>query len=120
MFKLFWCVWTLKRAGSLNALLPCGLVYVALSGALIKANLLDGFFYMVFFGSGTIPMLVVVRLIGTPFKQLLSRSLQYALPLIIMLYGAWMLARGLGLGIPYLSPEPSQMELIINNFKACE
>src|ERR1017187_4222614 len=43
---------SLVLLGMLNGLLPCGLVYVALAGAVSRGTLLDGIFYMVFFGFG--------------------------------------------------------------------
>jgi len=48
--------------GMLNGLLPCGLVYVAVAGAVSRGNVRDGIFYMAWFGLGTVPMLLAVSL----------------------------------------------------------
>jgi hypothetical protein len=56
--------------GVLNALLPCGLTFVALSACLILPGPEQGFFFMILFGLGTLP-----AMLGTPFViQLFTKS----------------------------------------------
>ncbi len=59
--------------GMLNGLLPCGLVYFALFGAMASANLSDGLLYMLFFGLGTFPLMLGTALAGQ-FVQLKWRN----------------------------------------------
>jgi sulfite exporter TauE/SafE len=44
--------------GSLNGLLPCGLSFIALSFCLSFDNPVDGFYFMMLFGAGTLPVLL--------------------------------------------------------------
>ena len=44
--------------GSLNGLLPCGLTLIALTTTIIMPTPLDGFYYMLFFGLGTLPVML--------------------------------------------------------------
>ena len=48
---------TFLTIGFLNGFLPCGLVYVALFGAIAMGNQWHGSLYMVLFGLGTVPMM---------------------------------------------------------------
>ena len=45
--------------GLLNGFLPCGLVYIALAGALISTSPMNGALYMLAFGLGTVPALLI-------------------------------------------------------------
>jgi sulfite exporter TauE/SafE len=44
--------------GFANALLPCGLIYTALAGAIITYSAWNGFVFMFLFGVGTMPVLL--------------------------------------------------------------
>lgn len=91
--------------GILNGLLPCGLLYVAISGALASADPWKGFEFMVGFGLGTVPMFFAIY----NAKRLLPKSrmhqLQRFLPVLTLLFGVLLILRGCDLGIPFLSPE---------------
>ncbi|MFS0490160.1 sulfite exporter TauE/SafE family protein [Leadbetterella byssophila] len=50
--------------GILNGLLPCGMVYAALSGAFVLGSLKEGALYMLFFGIGTLPVMMSFGFIG--------------------------------------------------------
>jgi sulfite exporter TauE/SafE len=93
--------------GMLNGLLPCGLVYVACAGAVTTGSVLSGGFYMMAFGLGTVPMLLVIgfssRLISVPLRLKLAR----AIPVSVFLLGTLLILRGMSLGIPYISPDIS-------------
>lgn len=90
--------------GFLNGLLPCGMVYLALTSALATQNLLNGGVFMLFFGMGTVPALIMVALggqyMGTGFRM----KLQKLLPVFIFGMGVMLILRGMNLGIPYISP----------------
>ena len=50
--------------GLLNGLLPCGLVYVAIAGAINTNDPLMGILFMVLFGLGTIPIMASVSIVS--------------------------------------------------------
>ncbi len=97
---------TFLTIGFLNGFLPCGLVYMALFGAIASANALKGSFYMATFGLGTIPLMTTVIYFSHFLKSNVRQKIQKAIPVFIVLIGALFILRGLGLGIPYLSPAP--------------
>jgi len=96
--------------GLLNGLLPCGLVYVACAGAAATGGILSGALYMTVFGLGTVPMILAISLSGKLLHQTLRRGLTKAMPVAVGLVALLLIVRGLGLGIPYLSPDLSRSE----------
>ena len=105
---LAWQSWkAFLLIGMLNGLLPCGLVYVAILGAIATANPFYSALYMALFGLGTMPMMLLV----TQFRNVLSLNMRAkmrkAVPLFIGFMGILFIARGMNLGIPYLSPKVS-------------
>lgn len=93
--------------GALNGLLPCGLVYAALLGAAAMGSPVEGALFMVFFGLGTAPALVALRLGGGLVGQGLRAQLRRVSPVLIAAVAVLMILRGLELGIPYVSPGPA-------------
>ena len=90
--------------GMLNGLLPCGMVYLALSSAMATQNLLQGGLLMVFFGMGTVPALMMVAIGGQFMGFTFRRKIQTLLPVFIFIMGVLLILRGLNLGIPFISP----------------
>ena len=90
--------------GLLNGLLPCGMIYLALSSAMATQNVLQGGLLMAFFGLGTVPALVMVALGGQYMGFTFRRKIQKLLPVFIFSMGVLLILRGLNLGIPYISP----------------
>jgi sulfite exporter TauE/SafE len=97
---------TFITIGFLNGFLPCGLVYMAVFGAVATGSLLQGSFYMVLFGLGTIPLMTSAIYLGKFLNQTIKQRIQKAIPVFVVIIGALFILRGLGLGIPYLSPAP--------------
>ncbi|MGX1928671.1 sulfite exporter TauE/SafE family protein [Flagellimonas sp. 2504JD4-2] len=95
----------LLTIGFLNGFLPCGLVYMALLGAIAYGNAMQGGFYMILFGAGTIPLMTAVVFSKGLFKNPLKQSLRKLIPAFVVLVGVLFIIRGLGLGIPYVSPK---------------
>lgn len=93
--------------GLLNGLLPCGLVYVAGASATATGSLLAGALYMVVFGAGTVPMMLTISLSGKVIPPALRLRLLKAVPVAVFLVASLLILRGLGLGIPFLSPDLS-------------
>lgn len=86
--------------GLLNGLLPCGLVYMALAGALVSGSVIDGVGWMVMFGLGTVPLMMVVALSGNFFKPYLRRFYTKAYPAFLLAFALLFIGRGLGVEIP--------------------
>lgn len=78
--------------GLVNGLVPCGLVYAALSASFITASSLDAATYMMLFGVGTLPMMLAFGFIGSylpsflRIKPTLVYSVSYFLLAVFMLY----------------------------------
>lgn len=91
--------------GLLNGLLPCGMVYMALVVAMGLQEPLLGAVYMFFFGLGTIPLLLGLMVSGSLLPVARRQQVQRLIPYLGVLIGVMLVFRGLGLGIPGLSPE---------------
>ncbi len=94
--------------GLLNGLLPCGPVYAALAGAIATGGALSGALFMFIFGIGTIPVMSALSLLGSKISLNSRKKLSKLIPVTIILIGFLFIMRGLGLGIPFLSP-PDKM-----------
>lgn len=98
--------------GLLNGFLPCGFVYLALIGAVNTSSVGASVQYMIWFGLGTLPLMLAVT-VGSGFiNQGIRRKMNRMVPYFMLCLGAWFLLRGLALDIPYLSP-PSASGTII-------
>lgn len=91
--------------GLLNGLLPCGLVYIALAGAITTGNPWQGAGYMALFGLGTMPLMLSVSVAYKWVSKGVRNNIQRALPYFIACIAVLFIVRGLNLGIPYLSPK---------------
>jgi sulfite exporter TauE/SafE len=101
--------------GLLNGLLPCGLVYVGIGGALAMASPLKGALFMFAFGLGTLPLMLSISVYGNLLKKKVFAPLRRWVPVFILLMGSLFILRGMNLGIPYLSPAIAE----VNNVVKC-
>jgi sulfite exporter TauE/SafE len=90
--------------GILNGLLPCGLVYVGIAGAVASGSYFDGAWFMFYFGLGTVPMMFMVALFGQFISLKYRNIIRKSIPVVISIMAGLLIIRGLNLGIPYLSP----------------
>ncbi len=97
---------TFLTIGFLNGFLPCGLVYMALFAAIAMGNVAQGGLYMILFGLGTIPLMTSAVYLSSFLKGRARQHIQRLIPVFVVIIGALFVLRGLGLGIPYISPEP--------------
>lgn len=100
--------------GLLNGFLPCGLVYLALTSAMVSADPLSGSMFMLFFGLGTFPLMFGTVLIGNYLSQSIRARMQHAVPIFLFFMAILLILRGMELGIPFISPgtddgHPSQV-----------
>nr|WP_299339717.1 sulfite exporter TauE/SafE family protein [Allomuricauda sp.] len=108
---------TFLTIGFLNGFLPCGLVYMALLGAVAMGNPWQGGLYMMLFGVGTIPLMSAVvfskGFLNGPYRS----KIRKVIPVFVALVGLLFILRGLGLGIPYVSPKPAQNNMVSTNIE---
>ncbi|WP_424000923.1 sulfite exporter TauE/SafE family protein [Maribacter sp. IgM3_T14_3] len=97
---------TFLTIGFLNGFLPCGLVYMALFGSIAMGDALQGSLYMMLFGMGTLPLMTAAIYFSNLLKGGIRQKVQKAIPVFVVIIGALFILRGLGLGIPYVSPAP--------------
>jgi uncharacterized protein len=96
---------SLFTIGLLNGLLPCGLVYMAIAGALVSGSLADGALFMFVFGLGTIPVMLALSLGGVYVGIQVRNRIRRIIPYAVILIGVLFILRGLNLGIPMISPK---------------
>lgn len=88
-------------AGLLNGLLPCGLVYFALLGAVATGTSLEGGIFMTGFGLGTLPLLLTSLFFSKYFskkintKTILFQKLKNIYPYTFILMGIWFFGMGI-------------------------
>lgn len=90
--------------GLLNGLLPCGLVYMAIAGAVSTASLGNSIIFMAAFGLGTLPVMWSVAFFGSFISMQTRTFIKKAYPYLMVFMACLLIVRGLGLGIPYISP----------------
>jgi len=91
--------------GILNGLLPCGFVYIGITGAIAAGDTLNGMLFMTMFGLGTLPVMLGTSLIGSAININLRQKLTRLLPALSVVLAVIFILRGLNLGIPYISPK---------------
>ena len=96
---------TLFITGALNGLLPCGLVYMALSATVAADSGIQSMGLMYACGLGPMPMLVAITVLKNKMSILRFQYVKKLTPVIMFAFGCLFMLRGLNLGIPYLSPK---------------
>jgi sulfite exporter TauE/SafE len=95
----------LLGTGILNGLLPCGFVYAGIAGAVTLGGAFSSGLFMMFFGLGTVPVMLGLSLGGVKIKALLGGNFRKFVPALSFLLAVLFILRGLNLGIPYISPK---------------
>ncbi|MCG2460239.1 sulfite exporter TauE/SafE family protein [Flavobacteriaceae bacterium F89] len=98
---------TFLTIGFLNGFLPCGLVYMAVLGAIAMGNPWKGALYMALFGLGTVPLMTTAIYFSGILKASARQNIRKLIPVFVIFVGVLFILRGLGLGIPYISPKPT-------------
>ncbi|WP_378182737.1 sulfite exporter TauE/SafE family protein [Aquimarina sp. SS2-1] len=108
---------TFLTIGFLNGFLPCGLVYMAVFAAVAIGDVIESSMYVVLFGLGTIPLMTVVVYARNLLKgKWIRKYIQKTIPVFVVMMGILFIMRGMGLGIPYVSPKQST-ETVSTNFE---
>ncbi|WP_083631227.1 sulfite exporter TauE/SafE family protein [Labilibacter marinus] len=106
--------------GLLNGLLPCGLVYLAIAGAIGTGDVLTGTLFMILFGLGTLPMMLAISMLGNMVSIAIREKINKVIPVLVVIIGIIFILRGLSLGIPYLSPPEKKLNPQIHMEKVQE
>jgi uncharacterized protein len=97
--------------GLLNGFLPCGLVYIAVAGAIASGGYMEGALYMFVFGLGTLPIMLAVSLAGNFISLNVRKRINKLIPAFMVVLAFLFILRGMNLGIPYISPQIQQTEI---------
>ncbi len=87
-------------SGAANGFFPCGLTYVAAAGATAIGNPWEGAVFMVLFGLGTLPSLIVLSFAGNIFTNRLKSLIPRSVSIIAILSGSIIIMRGLLTSFP--------------------
>lgn len=90
--------------GLLNGFLPCGFVYMGLAGALVQHSTAESALFMMLFGAGTLPAMLLLSLAPALMRAQSIASLRRFIPVGAAVVATLFILRGMALGIPYLSP----------------
>lgn len=86
--------------GALNGLLPCGMVYIALAGALGTSSLLKGGLFMFSFGLGTLPVMMLLMTGWQRINVLKGIKRGYVIPAGQAILGIYLVFRGFATSLP--------------------
>jgi uncharacterized protein len=98
-------VWSVAVLGALNGLLPCGLIYISLAGAVSSGSAFNGALFMAAVGFGTLPAMITLMSLRQYVGSGIKRLSKFAVPVIASTLAVFLIVRGLNLDIPYLSPK---------------
>lgn len=90
--------------GMANGLLPCGLIYLAITGALAAGSVVGAASFMAAFGLGTFPAMFLLSYFGFLIKVSTRNTIKKAVPYFVGMVAVLLILRGLNLNIPYVSP----------------
>lgn len=90
--------------GVVNGLLPCGLVYLALAGAVATGSVFKSSLFMAAFGLGTLPLMWSVSFFGSFINVQTRVTIRKAYPYLMFGMAFLLILRGMGLDIPFISP----------------
>ncbi|MBL7893421.1 MAG: sulfite exporter TauE/SafE family protein [Bacteroidia bacterium] len=91
--------------GTLNGLLPCGLVYMGIAGAMATGNSASGALFMTIFGFGTFPAMFAISFFRSNISIDVRQKINRAVPVFVISMAILLILRGANLGIPYISPK---------------
>ena len=77
---------------------------MAVAGAIATASVIKSSVFMASFGFGTFPMMLSVSFFGSFINITARKKIRAAYPYLMFMMACLLIIRGLGLGIPYVSP----------------
>lgn len=81
--------------GILNGFIPCGMVYIALGGALIAGSLAKSIIFMLFFGLGTLPAMLVTATTGNRLFRRFQLKAPVLMAMVLTFSGVILIYRAL-------------------------
>lgn len=96
--------------GTLNGILPCGFVYIAIGAAIATGSVGGSTALMLGFGLGTFPVMLSISVLGKSFSPKIRMKFLKIAPAMILIVGILLVMRGMNLGIPFISPEMKATE----------
>ncbi len=99
---------SLFTIGLLNGLLPCGMVYMALAGAVATGDVWKSVLFMAIFGLGTLPFMFTISYTSQLLSAKIKTGIRRLVPVMVGIMAVLLILRGLNLGIRYISPKLSQ------------
>lgn len=96
--------------GAINGLLPCGLVYLGVAGAIATGDVWKGALFMAAFGAGTLPAMLFVHTASQWVNVKARTAMRKAIPVFVVVSSCMLVLRGMNLGIPYISPQLSSTD----------
>lgn len=96
--------------GSLNGMLPCGLTFLALTYCLTLNTPAMGFYYMLLFGAGTLPVMFGLTTVVGYIVKRFNISLRKVTMALLFLSGSLLIARGF-MHQPAAKHEPAEIIL---------
>lgn len=97
--------------GILNGLLPCGMVYMALTASLAAGGIWQSALFMALFGLGTFPFMYAAVLFGNLLNAATRNKVLKVMPILMIILGALFIVRSLEAGIPMLSPRKEMLKV---------
>ena len=88
------------RTGIVNGFLPCGLVYMAIVGAVSMGSLAGSALYMLLFGLGTIPLMLTVATAGQFASLKWRNKIKKIFPIFVAALAILLIFRGIQFDIP--------------------
>lgn len=96
--------------GLINGVLPCGLVYIALAGAVGAGGWWQSMLYMFLFGVATMPLMFALMIFKSKMSLTFRALFQKVVPTFTIILAVLLIVRGLNLGIPYFSPKVNSVK----------
>lgn len=92
---------TLFAIGFFNGLLPCGLVYFAVAGAVATGSIWQGAVFMCSFGAGTLPAMVTITWCSQIITMKMRNRLRQCIPYAVALMAVLLICRGLNFHVTH-------------------
>ena len=91
---------SLFRTGVINGFLPCGLVYMAVVGAVSMGSLFDSTLYMFLFGIGTVPLMLLTVVAGNLASIQFRNRIRKLFPVFVTALALLLIYRGIRFDLP--------------------
>jgi len=98
--------------GFFNGFIPCGLVYTAALASVVQPTFFDSILYMLFFGIGTLPLLMTISLSSSYIQKVLGKRAVMFQRIALIVVGCIMLYQGQSNMKKQINPEQADSFMI--------